>query len=353
MDFDLFLKMLEIRSTSGEERHLAEFLKERLPFGGCPVLCDEVGDGTLNLLFDWSGTGTPSFVFCTHMDTVPPYIPPAVVDVRKGDVLPDGGVARTDDTMVRGRGSCDAKGQIFAMYTACRQLYEEGWRDFGLLLLSGEETGSFGAKAFTKMRPGGGFVLVGEPTDNCLVSASKGTKAFEVTVTGKACHSGYPEQGESAVERFVDFMDALRLVRFPEDPVLGPTTYNVGRLVSDNPQNVLSPELRFRLYFRTTFTTDSLVEDILSGLCGRGLSYKAFGGDEPLRYFHEVEGIPSKAVAFGSDAPRLTGFPGKAICGPGSILTAHTDNEYVLRSQLEEAAGRDVRIFKKYNELNK
>lgn len=355
MDFDLFLKMLEIRSTSGEERHLAEFLKERLPFGGRPVLCDEVGDGTLNLLFDWSGTGTPSFVFCSHMDTVPPYIPPTVVDVRKGDVLPDGRVAQVDDTMVRGRGSCDAKGQIFAMYTACRQLYEEGFRDFGLLLLSGEETGSFGAKAFTKAHPAGRwrFVLVGEPTDNCLVSASKGTKAFEVTVTGKACHSGYPERGESAVERFVDFMDALRLVKFPEDPVLGPTTYNVGRLVSDNPQNVLSPELRFRLYFRTTFATDTLVEDILSGICGRGLSFKAFGGDEPLHYCHSVKGIPSKTVAFGSDAPRLTGFPEKAICGPGSILTAHTADEYVLRSQLEEAVRQDVMIYKEYNEQNK
>ena len=33
----------------------------------------EVGDGTLNLLLSW---GTPRVVFCTHMDTVPPYIAP-------------------------------------------------------------------------------------------------------------------------------------------------------------------------------------------------------------------------------------------------------------------------------------
>lgn len=62
---------------------MAEFLKGRLPLGDCAVRADEVGDGTLNLLFDWSGTGCPSFVFCTHLDTVPPYIPPEVVSVRK------------------------------------------------------------------------------------------------------------------------------------------------------------------------------------------------------------------------------------------------------------------------------
>ena len=331
---------------------MAEFLKGRLPLGDCAVRADEVGDGTLNLLFDWSGTGCPSFVFCTHLDTVPPYIPPEVVSVRKGDILPDGKAAEEDDTMVKGRGSCDAKGQIAAMYSACLRLYEEGFRDFGLLLLAGEETGSFGAKAYSKDRPGGRFVLVGEPTDNCLVTASKGTKSFEVTIPGKACHSGYPDQGRSAVDRFVRFYNALKMTRFPDDPVLGSTTWNIGKLMSDNPQNILSPEIRFRLYFRTTFVTDGFVEDILSGIFPHDASVTAFGGDTPLHYFHDVEGIETKAVSFGSDAPRINGFPMKAICGPGSILTAHTDKEYVLFYQLEKAEDQYLRIFKTINELS-
>lgn len=353
MDLGLFREILSIPSTSGEERPLAEFLRERLPFGGCLARADEVGDGTLNLLFDWSGTGNPSFVFCTHLDTVPPYIPPTVVKVREGDLLPDGKVAEYADTLIKGRGSCDAKGQIAAMYSACHNLYEEGFRDFGLLLLSGEETGSFGAKAYSKDRPGGRFVLVGEPTDNCLVTASKGTKSFEVTIPGKACHSGYPEQGRSAVDRFARFYNALKMMRFPDDPILGATTWNIGRLMSDNPQNILSPEVRFKLYFRTTFATDGLVEDILSGIFPHDASVTACGGDTPLHYFHDVEGIETKAVSFGSDTPRLSGFPMKAICGPGSILTAHTDKEYVLVSQLEKAVEQDVGIFKTINELNK
>ena len=347
MDKDLFLEILGTVSTSGGERPLAEFLAERLPVPGCSATTFEVGDGTLNLLLDWSGTGHPSFVFCSHLDTVPPYIPPQTVQVLKGDVLPDGSVASGDDIMFKGRGTCDAKGQFFTMYNACLKLQEMGFKDFGLLILSGEETGSYGAKAYTRDCPGGKFVLVGEPTDNCLVTASKGTKSFGITFNGRPCHSGYPEQGRSAVENFLDFMNMLEIVEFPVDPVLGKTTWNVGKLSSDNPQNILSPKLSFRLYFRTTFSTDELIQHKLEGIFPRGTEMEVYGGDTPLAYFHDVEGIPAKAVSFGSDAPRLDKFEMRAICGPGSILTAHTDREYVLLSDMEKAVRQDVMIYMK------
>ena len=344
MDLELFIEMLGMCSTSGEERRMADFLKERLH--APQVFEQEVGDGTVNLLFDWSGTGRPSFVFCTHMDTVPPYIPPSVELVKEGDILPDGAKAGEDDTVVKGRGSCDAKGQVFSMYNACLKLREEGFSDFGLLLLSGEETGSHGAKAYDKERPGGRFVLVGEPTDNCLATAAKGTKSFEVTIPGKACHSGYPDHGISAVDRFVEVMDNLKAAGFQEDPILGRTTWNVGDLHSNNPQNVLSPEICFRIYFRTTFESDSTVQARLLQACPPGTVIQAFGGDSPSIYFSDADGIEAKPVSFGSDAPRLTKFAGRAICGPGSILTAHTQNEYVLMSDLRKAVMQDVRIYK-------
>ena len=352
MDLEFFLEILGTCSTSGDERRLAEFLEERLPVPGCTVIEHEVGDGTINVMLDWSGTGKPSFVFCTHMDTVPPFIKPSVVCVRKGEILPDGRVALDDDTMITGRGSCDAKGQLFTMYNACLRLQKEGYTDFGLLLLAGEETGSHGAIAWTRDCEGGDFVLVGEPTDNCLVSASKGTKAFEITLKGRPCHSGYPEYGSSAVDKFVDFINALRAMELPDDPVLGPTTWNVGDLLSGNPQNVLSPETRFRIYFRTTFATDAIIQDKLVSICPPGTIVQAFGGDVPLHYYSDVEGIESKTASFGSDAPRLEYFKTKAICGPGSILTAHTDEEYILVSDMREALENDIRIFKTFNKTN-
>ncbi|MBR3503089.1 MAG: M20/M25/M40 family metallo-hydrolase, partial [Clostridia bacterium] len=297
---ELFRQILSFDSTSGSERELGQWLAEHLeaPF----VETFEVGDGTLNVLLRWSEM--PRVVYCSHMDTVPPYIPPTFTDDR-----------------VLGRGTCDAKGQFYAMYRACQRLAAAGEKDFALLIVSGEETGSWGAKAFSKTGFTAPLLVVGEPTDNCMVSASKGTKRFDLTFTGKAFHSGYPEHGVSAVELFVDFMNALRAAGFPDDPVLGPTTWNVGHLVSDNPQNILSPELSCRLYFRTTFASDAAVEAWMRAQASDRLRVEEIGGDAPARYF-TLPGFPTKPVAFGSDAPHLTGFAQKIICGPGTITVA-------------------------------
>ena len=346
-----FAEILNIDSTSGREAALADFLQERLATGACKVERFEVGDGTANLLFSW---GRPEVVFCTHMDTVPPYIPPTL----EGDVM-------------YGRGTCDAKGQIYAMYEACKVLESKGYEGFGLLLLAGEETGSFGAKAFREQHPGAEWVIVGEPTDNCMASASKGTKAFEVSFEGKAFHSGYPQHGVSAVEMFNDFMNALRSIGFPYDPVLGDTTWNIGRLISDNPQNILSDRLTCRVYFRTTFESDEMVSNIMKNMAGpqaklrfgrprvqdgsdivakdvaqwqKMMTVKPLGGDAPTRY-ETLEGFPTKSVAFGSDAPQLTNFRRKILCGPGSILVAHRDEEHIRLSDLSESIANYVRIY--------
>ena len=363
MDTTFFMDMLNIDSTSGRERRLADFLAESLLTSGCRLerfdveaMSEDVpsGEGVpQNLLFSW---GEPKVVFCTHLDTVPPYIPPTL---------------SSDGTSVYGRGTCDAKGQIMAMYEACLALEAKGYTGFGLLLLAGEETGSFGAKAFREAHSGAEWLVVGEPTDNCMASASKGTKAFEVTFAGKAFHSGYPQYGSSAVEHFNGFMNALCSIGFPKDEVLGDTTFNVGRLVSDNPQNILSDRLTCRVYFRTTFESDEMVGNVMKNMAGpdarlrfgrsrvqdgsdvvakevapwqKAMSVVALGGDTPTRY-DVLEGFPSKPVAFGSDAPQLTNFRHKILCGPGSILVAHRDEEYISLADLDAAVENYVRIY--------
>ncbi len=354
MDKELFFEMLSVDSTSGKEGGFADFLMERLRTPMCRAESFEVGDGTKNLLFSW---GMPKVVFCTHLDTVPPYIPPTVSE---------------DGAEVHGRGSCDAKGQIFAMYEACKVLESRGYAGFGLLLLAGEETGSFGAKAFREQHPGAEWVIVGEPTDNCMASASKGTKAFEVTFAGKAFHSGYPQYGLSAIEMFNDFMNALRSIGFPHDEILGDTTWNIGKLMSDNPQNILSDSLSCRVYFRTTFESDEMVCNVMKNMAGpqarlrfgqrrvqdgsdivgkdvapwqKAMSVKALGGDSPTRY-ETLEGFPVKPVSFGSDAPQLTNFRRRILCGPGSILVAHRPEEHIALADIETAVNNYVGIFK-------
>ncbi len=346
----------------------------------------EVGDGTLNLFIKW---GTPSVVFCTHMDTVPPYIAPELPELPEEgpfggtpfatlapapptgtsaglgasshpSLMPAGpspypcaGVHKPSEgspLRITGRGSCDAKGQIFAMYTACKELEAKGCTGFGLLILAGEETGSWGAKAFSKTGFEAPFLIVGEPTDNKMVSAAKGTLSYDLKFTGEAFHSGYPQYGTSAVELFNQFYNALKAVEWGLDPELGETTWNIGLLHSDNPQNILSPELTCRLYFRTTFLSHQAVQEWMDStpdLIGH-LMVTARAGDVPARYV-TLPGFESAPVAFGSDAPHLTGFGHKIICGPGSIKVAHRDNENVLVADLEVAVDQYVRMAVELN----
>jgi len=323
---DLFRKMLEFDSTSGNERALGEWLLQNLEAPKKEAF--EVGDGTLNLLFSW---GEPKIVYCSHMDTVPPYIPPTFGDE---DIL--------------GRGSCDAKGQIISLYAACKKLEAAGKTGFALLVVSGEETGSWGAKAFAKTDFKAPYLVIGEPTENVPVSASKGTKSFDLKFTGKAFHSGYPQYGRSAVELFVDFMVELEYADFPKDKILGETTYNVGLLRSDNPQNILSPELTCRIYFRTTFASDEKVVKWMTEYRHEGLEVTARGGDAPAEYY-VPEGFKGKPVAFGSDAPHLTNFTHRTICGPGTIKVAHRDDEHVLVADLDKAIENYIRIYESCN----
>ena len=399
MDIRLYTQMLEIDSTSGRERNLADFLAGKLLTGANRVerfdvesMADDVPEGCgmpQNLLFSW---GSPRVVFCTHMDTVPPYIHPAFSgeDMLQNSCAPDSWCASGS---VAGRGTCDAKGQIFAMWEACKALEAKGYTDFGLLLLAGEETGSFGAKAFDAMMAEGScrlaipdngaesdfWVIVGEPTDNCMATAAKGTKSFEVTFKGKAFHSGYPENGESAIMYFNDFVNALRSIRFPYDEVLGETTFNIGKLHSDNPQNILSPELSCRVYFRTTFESDEMVCNVMKNMAGpqaklrfgrprvqdgsdivakdvapwqAAMSVKAFGGDSPTRY-ETFEGFDTKPVSFGSDAPQLKSFPHKILYGPGTILVAHRPDEHILLSDIETAISGYIAIYETINNMHR
>ena len=394
MNTDFFIEMLQIDSTTGRERELADFLAQRMAGEGRRVEMFEVesmaGDcpqgcgAPVNLMVSW---GQPKVVFCTHLDTVPPYIAPSVETLENGDLV------------VRGRGSCDAKGQIFSMWEACLELERRGCTDFALLLLAGEETGSFGAKAFSSMMTGTAddrvinrassdaavgpgicaskygkddwVIVVGEPTDNSMATAAKGTKSFEVIFEGKAFHSGYPQYGCSAVEMFGDFLNALRSVVFPKDEILGDTTWNIGKLSSDNPQNILSDHLTCRVYFRTTFESDEMVCNVMKNMAGsdarlrfgrrrvqdgsdivakevapwqKSMSVKAYGGDAPTMY-ETLEGFPTKPVAFGSDAPQLKCFDRKILCGPGSILVAHRPEEHIMLSDIETAVGNYVRMY--------
>jgi acetylornithine deacetylase len=305
---DFLYEILKIDSTSGTEHKLAEFLIDHFHPSGSVIEIQEVNNKQLNLFYKW---GDPKIIFCTHYDTVPPYIPPTITEL-----------------VVFGRGACDAKGQIAVMSEVCNQLYDEGETEFGLLLLSGEEHGSYGAKCANELIKKNEFIIIGEPTANKLIEASKGTLLAKINFNGVSCHSGYPEHGESAINRMIKFLDRLSKIRFDHDEILGNTTYNIGRLMSNNAHNVISDSVEISIFFRTTWKSYENLKNTIKGIADEKTEIQFSSFDKPMSFL-TLPGFETDVASFGTDAPSLSKLGKKLLYGPGSILDAHTNNEHI------------------------
>lgn len=318
-------QIMKIDSTSGNEVGLARYMAEQFRAPGAALEIQDAGNGAVNLFYKW---GLPEIVFCTHLDTVPPYIPP-----------------RIENSHVTGRGACDAKGQIITAWNVCRELFNEGEYNFGILLVSGEETGSTGARVANSLVKGCKYVIIGEPTENKLIKAGKGIQLYDVQFRGQSCHSGYPHLGDNATARMMLFLNRLAEAEFPEDPVTGPTTYNIGMLSSPNAYNVVPDLVTMKLYFRTTNASFLLIGDLLEGISDDKTAVTKIREDKPFDYYY-LQGFESDTVAFGCDGPALPNLGKCLLYGPGSITTAHTENEYIEIQDIEKAIKDLKTIFK-------
>ncbi len=325
--------ILKIESTTGSENTLACFIAEKYTPKGMTCKIQDTDDGRVNLFFT---IGEPKIVFNSHLDTVPPYISPTFTD-----------------EIIYGRGSCDAKGQLAYLWQAANELIEEGEKDFGLLMTFGEETGSAGAKEANKLLTDTEYIIVGEPTENKLILASKGTNLIKVTIRGKNCHSGYPQFGDNAINRMRKFLDRLDNIGFPVDDIMGETTYNIGWLKSDNAQNVVPDLVTFNLFIRTTFASHDTFKEKLESIkdeTGEGMIELEYPFSKGPLKFHSVEGFETGVVAYGTDAPSFTNVPNKILYGPGTILVAHTNDEHVYIKDLYRAVEDVKKIFRKLKE---
>ncbi|MGA7382286.1 MAG: M20/M25/M40 family metallo-hydrolase, partial [Terriglobales bacterium] len=198
MDVVAFTRQLvDIESTTGNEGRMADFLHRELNRLGYRTSKMPVEGERSNVFATSPQQARPEIVFSTHMDTVPPFIP-----------------SSEDDTKIYGRGACDAKGIIAAQIAAAERLRQAGIY-VGLLFVVGEEKDSLGAKVANQQSPGSKFLVNGEPTENRMASASKGTLRVEISASGRMAHSAYPELGESAIDKLLEALNRLKAIKLP------------------------------------------------------------------------------------------------------------------------------------------
>jgi acetylornithine deacetylase len=279
----------------------------------------EVSAGRFNL-FAFAGPGR--VMFCTHLDTVPP----STIPVRE------------DDDFLYGRGACDTKGIIAAMLEAGDRLRASGINDFGYVFLVGEETDSIGARKANTLKWDSEFVIVGEPTDNKLARAQKGTFMVQLEASGRAAHSGYPEHGVSAIHNLWAVLKECESGDWGNDKVLGRGTFNIGTFRGGQAANIVAPQATASIMIRTV-EPRAAVDERMRLIVGDRATIEVVGSSDPL-VLHTVEGFETTVVSFGSDAPHLTNAGKRLLIGPGSILDAHTAGEKISKREL--MAGIDL-----------
>jgi acetylornithine deacetylase len=325
--FALTRQLVDIESITGNEAAVGEFLYRELCRMGYKTKKMAVEGDRANVYATSPQQPRPVVVFSTHIDTVPPFI-------RSSE----------DATRIYGRGSCDAKGIMAAQIAAAERLRSQGLY-VGLLFVVGEERDSLGAqvaneyaaneKLTSPQAQGCKYLVNGEPTENRIALASKGTLRVEVTASGRMAHSAYPELGESAIDKLLEALVRLRAMPLPTDAEIGPCTLNIGLIEGGRAPNVISDYAHADLLYRLIGPSQDLRRDILE-TAGDQVRV-TFPLELPFLRLRTVEGLPTMIAAFTTDIPRLTNWGEPLLIGPGSIHVAHTEGEFIEKQQLAEA----------------
>lgn len=319
--FKLVRQLVDIESITGNEAAVGEFLLGELQRLGFDAQKMPVADARFNV-YATVPQVEPRVVFSTHIDTVPPFIP-----------------SSEDADKIYGRGACDTKGITGAMlHAAVRLLGEEA--PIGLLFVVGEERDSLGARVanISPMNPKAKYLINGEPTENMVAIASKGSLRVEVTARGKMAHSAYPHLGESAIDKLLDALERIRKLPLPVNPEVGPTTMNIGVIEGGRAPNVIPDFAKAQLLYRSVGPVEDLKKTIVDSV--RELSGIEVNAvlDIPFCKLRTFDDIPTFVASYTTDIPALSNWGEPILFGPGSIHVAHTTGEYIDKKQLLAAA---------------
>lgn len=328
----------------------------------------EVSPGRDNIVACLPGDSARMIVLEAHQDTVP---------VEGMTVDPFG--AHLVENRIYGRGACDVKGGMAMALTVLSRLKENPSPHQPTVLVActvNEECGFTGARHLAELWHTGksklvtrlpDAVIVAEPTLMNVVTAHKGVVRWRCHTHGKASHSSSPAAGDNAIYRMSDVLNAIReyertiLVQQAEEGPLGQPTLSVGTIEGGVSVNTVPDRCTIELDRRLLpgQSQDEVRQELIEFIAARI--------DDPTKVTHDPPymsspGLPITAenrvlaerisaaaaqfgvtsehhqVAYGTDSPayHAIGIP-TVVFGPGSLVQAHTKDEFIEIEQLHQA----------------
>ena len=323
---ELAKKLLKINSVSGQEEEIGEFLAERLA-PNFKIKKQKVGS-RFNIL---ATNGNPKLLFTTHIDTVP-----GILEVKE------------DEKYLYGRGACDTKGIIASMVVAAEKAVNMGYKNFGLLFDVSEETDFSGIeKAISLANPE--FVVVGEPTDLCIVIGQKGLIGIKIISRGKKAPGAMPENGKNAIVQLVKILKQINCIKLSKSNI-GMSTINIGKINGGIAPNVVPDYAEAIIEFRTTVSNNEILDKIKIITD----SFEILYSFEPVMLksnisFMDKFSLKKITVPYFTEMYFWAKKSKAIVFGPGEYKVAHSDKERISKEEMIKAEKIYLEIIKEFN----
>lgn len=339
---DLLQRLIRIPSVSGEEKAAADLVQRFLEDKGCTV------HRRINNLWiesESEAAGKPTLLLNAHLDTVK----------ASAGYSFDPYCGRLENGRILGLGSNDDGGSLVSLIQAWFLLtaHEQPYR---LVFSATAQEENSGADGFDAVKGEWGNVrlgIIGEPTGMKMAVAEKGLLVLDCTARGITGHAAR-EGGVNAIYKAMQDIEWFRSYRFPrESQYLGPVKMSVTTIEAGYLHNVIPDSCRFTVDIRSNgeYSNAQILETVLQNVqCEvkprslRNNSSSISTGSAVVR-----RGLEMGLEAFGSPTTSNStrcDFPTLKI-GPGLSERSHTADEFILLSELEEAAGIYFKLLDK------
>ncbi len=275
--------------------------------------------------------------FLGHTDTVS----------HSGDWDMDPFKLTEQDGKLYGLGTSDMKGSVAAILGAVSKIdFKKLQSGLKLFFTFDEEIGFGGVLELVSNNTAfPDLMIVGEPTDNQVINASKGLLELKIEFHGISSHASTPEEGINAIENCVDFITRLQeyYKKLKTQSINSKAaTMNIGVINGGRSSNIVPEYCEVIIDFRTVLENQN--QDIISEvsrLAGRNAKITIINNVTPFKgksedinmsdYITEASFIKAKE---------------KIILGVGPV-NAHKKNEFITIKSLEKLEQQYVDLIQK------
>ena len=350
--------------TAGE-KEVCEYLESFLKSLGMKVRLQEVLPNRPNIIAEVIGDEVgKSIMFNGHVDTVP------IGDIKKWSMDPYSAIIK--DNKLFGRGSTDMKGSIASMIIAMKFIMNNVKKFNGKIIFTGvmaEETTGLGTQKIVEENIKADMAVVGEPSDEKIYRAHKGTMWFNLSTYGKLEHSS--ESNSKSNNAIINMMKLImeinkisKELETIENNLVGHPSINVGLINGGTKQNMIADSCRISIDRRTL--PEEKTDEILDKLRIRLDRLRSL--DDRLTFDLEIDTIREAVEVVESEQivqevknalnkvinknPTISGMKAttdmsilvnqgnipSVIYGPGFIKQAHTVDEFIEVKRLVESS---------------